>query len=63
VAGIQLGRVSDIPPNDPEFGHTAEEIVQDWCRRSGIAYLGRADIGHDAGNKIVPFGGISATRN
>jgi muramoyltetrapeptide carboxypeptidase len=59
VAGIRLGRVSDIPPNDPEFGHTPEEIVRDWCRRSGIAYLGSADIGHDAANKIVPFGGIS----
>lgn len=56
VAGIRLGRVSDIPPNDPEFGQSEEEIVSDWCRRSGIAYLGRADIGHDADNKIVPFG-------
>jgi len=23
---------------------------------SGILYLGRADIGHDIDNKIVPFG-------
>ena len=23
---------------------------------AGIAYLGRADIGHDAGNRVVPFG-------
>jgi muramoyltetrapeptide carboxypeptidase len=30
--------------------------VQHWCARSGIAYLGRADIGHDADNKVVPFG-------
>lgn len=58
VAGIKLGRVSDVPPNDPEFGRTPEEIVQDWCGKSGIAYLGRADIGHDAANRIVPFGGI-----
>ena len=28
-----------------------------WCRRSGIPWLGRADIGHDIDNKIVPFGG------
>ncbi|MEI9996681.1 MAG: LD-carboxypeptidase [Rhizomicrobium sp.] len=56
VAGIRLGRVSDIPPNDPEFGQTPEEIVRHWCDVSGIAYLGAADIGHDAGNKIVPFG-------
>lgn len=58
VAGIRLGRVSDILPNDPDFAYSEEEIVQDWCGRSGIAYLGRADIGHDADNKIVPFGGI-----
>jgi len=31
-------------------------VVEHWCRRAGIRYLGRADIGHDAGNKIVPFG-------
>lgn len=58
VAGIRLGRVSDILPNDPDFARTEEDIVQDWCARTKIPYLGRADIGHDADNKIVPFGGI-----
>ena len=33
-----------------------DEVIAYWCARSGITYLGRADIGHDAGNKIVPFG-------
>jgi muramoyltetrapeptide carboxypeptidase len=56
VAGIKLGRCSAIPPNDPDFGLSEEEIAQSWCRRAGIAYLGRADIGHDAANKVVPFG-------
>ena len=56
VKGIRLGRVSDIPDNDPPFGQNAEEIARHWCARSGIAYLGRADIGHDTANKIVPFG-------
>jgi muramoyltetrapeptide carboxypeptidase len=28
------------------------------CDRSGIPWLGRADIGHDIGNRIVPFGGL-----
>jgi muramoyltetrapeptide carboxypeptidase len=56
VAGIRLGRVSDIPVNDPAFGQTPEQIVQHWCTQSGIAYLGRADIGPDADNKVVPFG-------
>jgi hypothetical protein len=35
---------------------TAEEIARDWCARAGIAFLGSADIGHDAANRIVPFG-------
>ncbi len=56
AGGIKLGRISDIPENDRPFGQTAEEIVQDWCERSSVPYLGRADIGHDADNKIVPFG-------
>ena len=56
VAGLRLGRVSDIVENDPDFGLTPEEIARYWCRRSGIPYLGAADIGHDGGNKVVPFG-------
>ncbi len=56
VAGIKLGRCSDIPPNDRDFGGTEEDVVDYWCARSGIPYLGRADIGHDIDNKIVPFG-------
>ncbi|HEY3777279.1 MAG TPA: LD-carboxypeptidase [Rhizomicrobium sp.] len=59
VAGIRLGRVSAVPPNDPDFGQTPEEIVRDWCTESGIAWLGRADIGHDVDNKIVPFGFVA----
>ncbi|MEI9991834.1 MAG: LD-carboxypeptidase [Rhizomicrobium sp.] len=55
-AGIRLGRVSDIPDNDPPFGQTPQEIARHWCAVSGIPYLGDADIGHDAANKIVPFG-------
>ena len=56
IAGIRLGRCSAIPPNEPDFGQTEVEIVQHWCSVSGIPYLGRADVGHDAANKIVPFG-------
>ena len=56
VAGIRLGRVSDVTVNDPDFGLTPEEIVRYWCARSGIPYLGNADIGHDGLNKVVPFG-------
>jgi muramoyltetrapeptide carboxypeptidase len=56
VAGIRLGRVSDVPPNDPDFGADEESVARDWCGRAGIEYLGRADIGHDVDNKVVPFG-------
>jgi muramoyltetrapeptide carboxypeptidase len=56
VAGIRLGRVSDVLPNEPEFGKTEEDVVRHWCGKSGISYLGRADIGHDIDNKVVPFG-------
>ncbi|CAA9537946.1 MAG: Muramoyltetrapeptide carboxypeptidase [uncultured Sphingosinicella sp.] len=56
VAGIRLGRCSLVPENDPDFGDTEEEILRFWCERAGIPFLGSADIGHDADNKIVPFG-------
>jgi muramoyltetrapeptide carboxypeptidase len=59
VAGIRLGRCSAIPANDPDFGQTEEDIARHWCEVSGIPYLGRADIGHDVANKIVPFGRVS----
>ncbi len=56
VAGIRAGRFTDVTVNEPDFGMTAQEIVQHWCERSGIPYLGTADIGHDPDNKVVPFG-------
>ena len=56
AAGLRLGRISEVPENDRPFGIDAEEIARFWCARSGIPYLGRADIGHDADNAIVPFG-------
>jgi muramoyltetrapeptide carboxypeptidase len=60
VSGIMLGRCSDITANEPEFGMDEEQIARYWCVRSGIPWLGRADIGHDAANKIVPFGNGAA---
>ena len=53
--GIRLGRVSAVPENDVPFGMDAEAITQYWCAKNHIPYLGRADIGHDSDNKIVPF--------
>jgi muramoyltetrapeptide carboxypeptidase len=55
VARLRLGRVGDIPENDPDFGRDECEIVEEWCLRSGIPYAGRADIGHDGRNRVVPF--------
>ena len=63
VGGIRLGRCSAGPPNDPDFGQSEEEIVRHWCAVSGIAYLGRADIGHDIDNKVVPFGRFVRSRS
>jgi muramoyltetrapeptide carboxypeptidase len=52
---IRLGRISDILSNDPDFGLDEVAIVEQWCARSGIRFGGRADIGHDARNRVVPF--------
>lgn len=56
LAGVRLGRVSDVQPNDPPWTETLETMLQRWCGEMGVPYLGRADIGHDAGNTVVPFG-------
>jgi muramoyltetrapeptide carboxypeptidase len=56
VTGIMLGRCNDIAPNDPDFAMSEEEVARHWCLKSGIPWLGRADIGHDVDNKVVPFG-------
>ena len=52
---LRLGRVIDVLPNDPVFAGDEVEIVELWCARSGILFGGRADIGHDAHNRVVPF--------
>ena len=56
VSGIRLGRCSAVPENDPPFVESEEEVVRFWCEKTGIPWLGRADIGHDSDNKVVPFG-------
>lgn len=56
IAGLRLGRVSAVPENDRPFGAAPDEIARFWCERHAIPFLGMADIGHDADNKIVPFG-------
>jgi muramoyltetrapeptide carboxypeptidase len=62
VAGIRLGNVhvkvdpERKPPAPQPFDETAAEIAERWCAEAGIPYLGRAEIGHDSANKVVPFG-------
>lgn len=56
VAQLRHGRFSDVPENDIPFGRGLEAMIKGWCERSGIRHGGSADIGHDAANKIVPFG-------
>jgi muramoyltetrapeptide carboxypeptidase len=56
LAGLRLGAVTDVPENYVEFGQGEEEIAQFWCARAGIPFLGRALIGHNSANRVVPFG-------
>jgi muramoyltetrapeptide carboxypeptidase len=56
AARIRLGRMTEIPENDKDFGHDEVEIVTHWCDRAGIELGPRADIGHDSANRVVPFG-------
>ena len=58
IAGVRLGRVQDVIPNDPPFAEDAQQMIERWCREMGVPFLGPADIGHDADNKVVPFGTV-----
>lgn len=56
IAGLRLGAVTDVPENYVEFGQSEEDIARFWCARAGVPYLGRALIGHNSANRVVPFG-------
>lgn len=56
VARIRLGRVSEVPENDPRFDQDEVAIVAHWCAVSGIELGPRAAIGHDSANMVAPFG-------
>ncbi len=58
LAGVRLGAVTDVPDGDTEaeFGESLEVMMTRWCRDMGVPYLGRARIGHDADNLVIPFG-------
>ncbi|GAA4762537.1 LD-carboxypeptidase [Stakelama sediminis] len=56
IAGIRLGQIVDVQENDPPWGESATQMIERWCAEMGVPYLGRAEIGHYAGNMVVPFG-------
>ncbi|QNM83163.1 LD-carboxypeptidase [Sphingomonas sabuli] len=55
AARLRMGRVSDVPGNDPDFGQDEAAIAAFWCARSGIELGAPAAIGHDCANRVVPF--------
>lgn len=56
IAGIRLGGISDVIPNDPPWGEPIETMIVRWCGEMGVPYLGRAAIEHGPDNRVVPFG-------
>ena len=56
IAGLRLGRVSDVPENDRPFGATRRKLPATGASGTPFPSSGAADIGHDAANRIVPFG-------
>lgn len=56
IAGVRLGAVTDIQENDPPFAETIDQMILRWCNEMGVPFLGRAEIGHIEGNRVVPFG-------
>ena len=54
--GCGLAGSATSLPTTPNFGaRRSRHRRATGAPRSGIAYGGRADIGHDAANKVVPF--------
>ncbi|MEM9738267.1 MAG: LD-carboxypeptidase [Pseudomonadota bacterium] len=56
LAGVRLGRFSEILENDIDFVDTAEAIARRWCAEVGVPVLGASPIGHDTENGILAFG-------
>ena len=56
LAGVRLGRITDVVPNTPAWNIPVEAMIERWCKEMAVPWLGPADIAHDAANKVVPFG-------
>jgi muramoyltetrapeptide carboxypeptidase len=57
VSSIRLGSIT-LPPADgqADFGHSPDQIAWNWSELMKVPYEGRALIGHDSANHVVPFG-------
>ena len=57
IASLRVGSVT-LPAADgqADFGHNPDQIAWDWSKLMHVPYEGRALIGHDANNHVVPFG-------
>lgn len=58
IAGVRLGAVTAVKPNEPDWGETLDQMMTRWCAAMRVPYLGRATIGHTQDNRVVPFGPI-----
>lgn len=56
IAGVRLGAVTAVKPNEPDWGETLEAMMERCCRDLHVPFLGRAEIGHTQANRVVPFG-------
>ena len=56
LAGVRLGAVTDVQPNDPPWAEPLDTMIRRWCAEMGVPFLGRAEIGHTQTNRVVPFG-------
>lgn len=59
IASLRVGSVT-LPKADgqADFGQGPDQIAWNWSKLMKVPYQGRALIGHDANNHVVPFGQI-----
>ena len=59
INSLRLGTVT-LPEADgqADFGHSPDQIAWDWSKLMKKPYEGRALIGHDSNNHVVPFGQV-----
>lgn len=53
IAGVRLGLVNDVQPNDPVWTEPLDAMIRRWCAAMGVPFLGSAQIGHAQTNRVV----------